>query len=100
MGTSHSVDSVSAANEARNDSKADEEDDPEGIAKDALYEALDKLDQAEIAAILQKYPGLVNFEYEASLGGSPLQIICSKYYSNYMYLNEFKGKFVLTHIIC
>ena len=69
----------------RTDAKVEKMDDTENAAKAALYEALVSANKPAIETILQEHPGLVNFEYKKDgIGlGTPLQIICSKYYPDY-----------------
>ena len=61
--------------------KVEVQDDAEDAAKDALFDALVSLNQTEVEAILQKYPGFINYEYEnrREYSGTPLQITCSLY---------------------
>ena len=60
------------------------EDLDEDVAKNALLGAVFFKNHREIEAILQKHPGLANFEYDEDSGfyGTPLHIACSMYHKN------------------
>ena len=89
-----------SANKLRIEEEVEDADDREETAVVPLFEALMGVNKQAIEAILQKYPGLVDFAYETKemCHGTPLQIICSQY-DYRTYDNQDTGMFVLTQII-